>query len=289
MKIFDVLKNEKPVFVLDDIENKKTKALITVINEQMSSILDKLETFEEFAKSQLVGGYNEKIVMAKSLQRVYSSWNAVNDACAKLVKEEENAIKTFNSSKDQLINNLKVLLNDCQKFPVVSAYDAFNDDFAFAKKGHNVVILGKNNISIIETIIVELEALLYIEGNYSEVEPIELEVNYSSVEKNVEECKRVVDETFCGKPSKEEKLLNMIENMESAARDLVFFSTFKEDIKMIGCSNKDVDLFERELLKKYVPVKKQLSKLLKVDFIDICNISHNEDEFPTQEFKAFDE
>ena len=28
MEFFDVLRNEKPVFVLDDVEDKKTKALI---------------------------------------------------------------------------------------------------------------------------------------------------------------------------------------------------------------------------------------------------------------------
>ena len=77
--------------------------------------------------------------------------------------------------------------------------------------------------------------------------------------------------------------------MENSAKELVFFATYKEDLKNVGCNVKEIELYEKELLKKYVPVKKQLSKILKVDFIDVCNIIHNEDEFPTQEFKAIND
>ena len=51
VKIVDILKNGKPVFVLDDVENKKTKALISSINSQMMSVLDKLEEFKTFSNS----------------------------------------------------------------------------------------------------------------------------------------------------------------------------------------------------------------------------------------------
>ena len=289
MKIFDVLKNEKPVFVIDDIEDKKTKALITQINSQMIGIVEKLETFNDFADSQLEGDYNRKLVMAKSLQKVYSNWSTINNACAALVKEENDAIKAFEVAKSQLINNLNVLLKDCQKLPVVSAYDVFGDDFAFAKKGHSVVILGNNNIAVIETIIKELENALYVEGNYEKVEPVELKANYSNVEKNVKECKKMIDELYYGKNSKETKLLNLVDAMEEHGENLVFFATYKNDIKNIGCNQKEVDVFEKDLFKKYVPLKKQLSKTLKITFEDICDLSHDEGEFPTQEFSVIND
>jgi hypothetical protein len=289
VKIFDVLKSEKPIFILDDIEDKKTKALIPQINSQLSTILSKLDTFNEFAKSQLEGDYNNKIVMAKSLQRVYSNWSAINNVCAGMVREEANAINEFNSAKNQLISNLQILLKDVQKLPVVSAYDVFGDDFAMAKKDHNVVILGNNNIAVIETIINELNKNLYVEGNYNRIEAKELSANYSVVEKNVKECKSGIDAYFYGKTSKEEKLLAIVETMEKAAVDLVFFATYKNDLKAVGCSDKEIDLYEKELLKKYVPLKKQLSKVLKVDFADVCDIPHDETEFATKEFRTIDE
>lgn len=288
MEIFDVLKNEKPVFVLDDIEDKKTKSLVTQINGQLSSILAKLDDFNKFAASQLEGDYHKKIVMAKSLQRVYGNWLTINNACSNIVKEETAAVNSFNSARDQLIANLQVLLKDSLKFPVISAYDVFGTDFVFAKKGHSVIILGNNNTFIIETIINELNKKLYVEGNYNEIEPVELPVNYSDVEKNVADCKRAIDELYYGKTSKEDKLLAMVDSMETFAKDLVFFETYKKDILNIGCVSKEVELRQKELMKKYIPLKKQLCKLLKVELIDICDLKAYESEFATQEFKAVD-
>lgn len=286
MEIFDVLKNEKPVFVLDDIEDKKTKSLVTQINGQLSNILSKLDDFNKFAASQLEGEYHKKIVMAKSLQRVYSNWLTVNTACSNIVKEETTAVNSFNAARDQLIANLQMLLKDSLKFPVVSAYDVFGTDFVFAKKGHSVIILGNNNTFIIETIINELNKKLYVEGNYNEIDPVELPANYSDVEKNVADCKRAIDELYYGKTSKEDKLLAMVESMETFAKDLVFFETYKKDLLNIGCVSKEVELRQKELMKKYIPLKKQLCKLLKVELIDICDLKAYESEFATQEFKA---
>lgn len=289
MEIFDVLKNEKPVFVLDDIEDKKTKALITQINGQLSNILSKLEEFKSFANSQLEGDYHKKIVMVKSLQRVYGNWITMNNACANIVREEANAVNSFNAARDQIINNLNLLLKESAKFPVVSAYDVFGTDFVFAKKGHSVIILGNNNTFIIETIINELNKKMDVSGNFNDVEPIELTANYSDVEKNVADCKRAIDELYYGKTSKEDKLLSLVSTMEEVARDLVFFETYKKEILNVGCVAKEVELRQKELMKKYIPLKKQLCKLLKVELIDICDLKAYESEFATQEFKAIDE
>lgn len=288
MKIIDVLKNERPVFVIDDIEDKKTKNLIMQINKQMASILDNLEKVEQFCASQLQGEYADKLVMAKSLQKKYNNWLAIKGACLSLKNEEAKIIDEYYAFKKQLISNLKVLLSDSKKMPVVSAYDVFNNDFALARKGHNVVILGNNNTGVIEFIILEIESGFNVSGNYDAVEEVELSVNYSNVDKNVSDCKRSLD-SMSIKSGKEEKILASIEQMENSARELVFFATYKDSLKNVGCNVKEVELYEKELFKKYVPIKKQLSKLLKVDFVDICNITHNEDEFPTQEFKVFED
>ena len=77
--------------------------------------------------------------------------------------------------------------------------------------------------------------------------------------------------------------------MEEVARDLVFFETYKKEILNVGCVAKEVELRQKELMKKYIPLKKQLCKLLKVELIDICDLKAYESEFATQEFKAIDE
>ena len=51
---------------------------------------------------------------------------------------------------------------------------------------------------------------------------------------------------------------------------------------------KEVELRQKELMKKYIPLKKQLCKLLKVELIDICDLKAYESEFATQEFNAID-
>ena len=56
----------------------------------------------------------------------------MNNACANVVKEEANAVNTFNAARDQLISNLNILLKEAAKYPVVSAYDVFGTDFVFA-------------------------------------------------------------------------------------------------------------------------------------------------------------
>ena len=289
MTIEDILKNERPIFILDDIEDKKTKGLISQINDQMKGLLNKLEEFEVFAESQLVGDYNKKIVMVKSLKQVYNSWSTISNAYNNIAREESKAISDFNLAREQLINTFNVLLNDSKKLPVISSYDVFNGDFVYAKKGHSVIILGGHNTSIIETLINEIKKNFYVEGNFDSVEPIELAANYANVDKNVKECKDSVDEYYGEKPAKGEKVLSLIESMEEAGRKLVFFATFKKHMKEVGCNMKEVDVYERELFKKYVPLKKQLSKLLKVDFIDICDLSVDEGDFPTQEFKVYEE
>ena len=223
MELLKVLRNEKPIFVIDNIEDKHIKSLISNINAQMKDIVVKLDDLEAFLESQLSGEYKKKIVLAKSLQRYYDKWAAATSSCLKIAKEEKNEIDKFEGAKKSLISNLQLLLKETQKFPVVSGYDVVGDDFCYAKKNHSIIILGGHNVAIIETIIKEIEDKLQVEGNFSEISPIELEANYSNVLKNSEECRNKINLLFGNKDSKSSKLLDLVMVMENVGKEVVFF------------------------------------------------------------------
>ena len=142
--------DNKQFFLIDDVEDKKTKILLGEINTQLDSILSKFDDINSFLDSQLNGDYHTKIVKAKSLQNHYNNWNPIKVACDNLEKEEKHQIDKFISFKNHLINNLKTLLKDSQRLPVVSLFDVINSEFVFVKKGHNVIILGNNNKIVID-------------------------------------------------------------------------------------------------------------------------------------------
>lgn len=279
MSLFKILKKETSIFLINDIEDKKTKSLIQLINEQLVNILTKFEEFESFASSQLSGEYNKKILMAKSLCEHYNDWPTINNACNLLKNEEAKEISNFLNEKRNLIENLKTLLKDSQKLPVVSAFDVYDDDYFKLKAGHPVIILGGNNTIIIDKLIYDLEQNCIAVGNYDKISPIELNANYSSLESNVSECNNKIDELFYNKKGKYEKLTSLVENMQTIGEKLVFFATYKQELLNVGCSQKEVDLFEKDLLKKYITLKKHLQKALKFEFLDICDIKVNENEY----------
>lgn len=283
MELFNLLVDKHDIFLIDGVEDKKTKALITDINKDLFAILDKYEELNSFLQSQLEGDYHNKIVMAKSLKKYYSNWVTINNACIALEKEEKNQIEKFNLFRNRLVSNLKILLNDSAKLPVVCACDVVNDQYILVRKGHNMIILGNNNKIILEKIISDLESSFVIEGNYSGVEEKKLSANYSSVSKNVEACKDKIEELFSNKQSKVDKLNVIVDSMEKVAQELVLFGTYKEEMKNVGCVSKEVDLYEKELVKKYIPIKKQLRKVLKVDFIDVCDIIIDEAEIAEED------
>ncbi len=289
MNIKEVLKKEESIFVIDNIEDKKIITMINLINKQLAEVLQRYEELQAYTTSQLKGEVNKKIVMAKSLKEVYSNWASVTTANANLQKEETDYINKFNSARNQVISNLQILLKEVHKFPVVCAYDVYDGVFVKAREDHIIIVWGKNNSAIIETIIEQLNSCFKIKVHFEEIEPVELEVNYTNVDRNVNECKKGIEEFFADKPTKGDKILVMVNAMEEIARKLVLFATYKEDLLNIGCAKKDVDLKEKEMLKKYVPLKKQLTKLLRVEFVDVCNIAANENDFPTQEFKVIDD
>ena len=284
MKLLDILKNKEALFSIDEVEDKKTKVLVKDINTALINLVTEYEDFLEFAASQLNGEYHQKLVNLKSLKDHYEEWNGTKQAYIAAQREEENRINKLYANKSSLIGKLKSLESDCQKsLPVVATYHLSNGELVNSREEHETVILGHHNINIIEDIINELERDIMVEGNFDKVYPTELNANYSIVENNVNLCNKRISELFENKPGKAEKLSSIVNSMITAAENLVFFETYKTTMIDVGCPNKDVDLLQKELLKKYVPLKKQLQKALKISFEDISDIVVDENEYPNDE------
>ena len=284
MKLLEIIKSNTPIFLDDSVEDKKTKAAIKDINESLINLIKEYEEFLEFAKSQLEGDYHNKLVMLKSLQHHYPNWSGTSTAFSNAYREETQKINTLYTHKNTLITKLKELMNDCLKsLPVVTSYHIRNGELTESGVEHDTIILGRHNNNIIEDIISEIESTVVVEGNFNNVVAIELKANYSTVKENVELCNTRIDELFSNKPNKAEKISTIVNNMIDIAENLVFFETYKAKLLEVGCPSKDVDLYEKDLIKKYVPFKKQLQKTLKINLNDICNIVVNEDEYSDEE------
>jgi hypothetical protein len=280
MKLLDILRNKEELFIIDDVEDKKTKALAKEINTSLININEELESFIEFATSQLEGDYHKKLVNIKSLLSHYSEWNGIKFAFNNAQKEEENKINKLYSNKTNLVNKLKNLMADCQKnLPVIATYHLSNGELISSRSEHETIIIGKHNNNIIEDIISQLEESIVVEGNFDKVQGRELTANFTVVDDNIDLCEDKIDELFANKPAKADKLLALVKTMTTAAENLVFFETYKTTMLEVGCPNKDVDLMEKDLLKKYVPLKKQLQKALKITFNDISSIVVDETQY----------
>ena len=280
MKLVEILKNKEALFIIDDVEDKKTKALVKDINNALINLVQEYDDFLSFSASQLSGEYHDKIVNVKSLHEHYVEWNGVKVALASVKKEEETKINSLYANKATTINKLKTLMTDSQKsLPVIATYHLSNGELVTSRGEHETIILGNHNTNIIVDIIEELERDIVVEGNFDKVEARDIEANYSVVDTNVEICKQRIEELFAAKPAKGEKLYSTIDFMIAAAENLVFFETYKQTMLDVGCPNKDVDTLEKDLLKKYVPLKKQLQKALKVTLEDICNVVVDETEY----------
>jgi len=284
MELLEIIKSGKTIFVDDAIEDKKTKLLIKDINESLVKLVKEYESFLEFAKEQLEGDYHTKLVNLKSLQNHYGEWVGIKTAFTNALKEETQKINNLYTNKNSLVTKLKNLELDCQKsLPVVTTYHIRNGELIESGAEHDTIILGRHNNNVIDDIIEELENSILVEGNFGNIEFIQLKANYSVVDENIEMCNSRIDELFSNKPNKAEKISNIVNNMIEIAQNLVFFETYKSTLLEVGCPSKDVDLLEKDLVKKYVPFKKQLQKALKISLKDISSIVVDENEYSNEE------
>lgn len=278
MNIMEILKDKKEIFLIDEIETKKMKTLIENVNDCLEEILNEIDDFNQYKNEQLKGETHTKIVMAKSLLNQYPEWIAVKEAFNKVKSEEEIKEKEFYNIKNKLIDSFKNLLNETKKSPLVCKYDLFGNDYQLCDQGHEIIILGDRNAFVIENMINILEDTLNAKGLFDEIGSVQLQANYVSVNQNADLC---LDKINNGeiKASKIDKLKVALDDMIDIGKQVVIFSTYKQCLSDIGVKGKEIQLMEKQFIKKYVPLKKYLQKEFDVKFADICDVVVNEETF----------
>lgn len=286
--VLTILRNNEEIFIEDEIEDKKVRSLVASVNENLANAVVELDAFENFANSQLSGAYNHKLVMAKSLRHSYDTWGAVATAYENLQREETKEVNDFYAFKTKLINSLNELLKVSAKSPIVSAYDVYKNKLKKCEEGHNIIILGSHNTDVITTIVEDLEKKLNVAGHFTELDPKDLTANYSIVDKNVQVCTEKLNELYGNKAGKLQKFLDAVNKMEEVGQKVVFFLTYRAELENIGCAKKELDNYEKNLVKNYMPLKKLLQKTCKYDFEEICDIVVDENDFVTADEENLD-
>lgn len=281
MDIFTLLNKHEQVLIDDSCEDRKTRKSINTINHYIADIVDMANEFKGFTESQLEGSYHHKLVMAKSLLYRYNNWTPMVKAYEKIEKEEKTKVDKFYVLKEKLLTEMRALLKDSLKNPVVCQYDVFNDDFRRRPENHNMIILGDNNNEILKSMIRLLDIGLQIKGRFEEVETKDLLVNYANVMTNVNRCNEKLEEMYSNDPAKYNKLKDSIAKMEEIGKVVVLFTTYRDDLAMVGVGVKDLDAYEKAMTKEYIPFKKQLKKAFHIEFEEICDLVVNEDLFKT--------
>lgn len=279
--VLTILRNNEEIFIEDEIEDKKVRSQVASVNDNLANAVVELDAFANFADSQLTGAYNHKLVMAKSLRHAYDTWGAVATAYENLQREETTQVNNFYAFKTKLINSLNELLKTAAKSPIVSAYDVFKNKLKKCDEGHNIIILGSHNTDVITTVIEDLEKKLTVSGHFTELDPKDLTANYAMVDKNVQTCTQILNDMYGNKPGKLQKFLDAVNKMEEVGQKTVFFLTYRAELENIGCAKKELDLYEKNLVKNYMPLKKLLQKTCKYDFEEICDIVVDENDFVT--------
>ena len=279
--VLTIYRNNEEIFIEDEIQDKKVRSQVIALNDTIANAIVELDAFANYADSQLTGEYNHKLVMAKSLRHAYDTWGAVAAAYENLQREETTQVNNFYAFKTKLINSLNELLKTSAKCPIVSAYDVFKNKLKKCEEGHNIIILGSHNTEVITLVIEDVEKKLNVAGHFAELNPKDLTANYSVVDKNVQVCTEKLNEMYGNKPGKLQKFLDAVSKMEEIGQKVVFYLTYKADLENIGCSKKELDLYEKNLVKNYMPLKKLLQKTCKYDFEEICDIVVDENDFVT--------
>lgn len=279
MNILEILNSGESVFIEDSVESAKIKKLIATIKKNMEDMVSTANFFAEYSQSQLNGDVNKKIVMAKSLRNYYPNWNALKLAYDNVAKEEQINIEKYNATKLILLNSLQDLLKESAKEPIVSQYDLFDGDFVKCQSGHEIIILGSHNSTVIETMIKNLNEALFVTGHFNEIEAQEITANYSNVQRNVSICRERAIEIYSNKPNKQAKIETLISTMEEVGKKVVFFETCKEGFILVGCAPKAISDYEKSFEKQYLPLKKTLQKELRFEFVDICDLVADEDSY----------
>ena len=282
MKALELLKSGDKLLLPDSIESKKMQALASTLNELMTEMIRQINSFADFASSQLNGEYNDKIIVAKSLAKFFEGNKLlkVDMAVTALENEEKAKLNEYYSVKTKLLDTIRTILNNSSKDAVVSNYDLFEGEFVKCELGHEIIILNGRNTAVLETLISELDKDLIVNGNFSSVNAQEVDYNLDTLNRNIGLCERKNNEIYGSKTGRLNKITAIISKLREVGEKVVAFYSYKESLELIGCNPKGIKDYENELSKNYIPLKKTLQKELRIELEDICDIKVNEDSYP---------
>lgn len=281
MKALELIKNQELFFIEDAIESKRIKVLASQFNSLLKEMNNQINTFETFNESQKSGDQCNLIIAAKSLATLYkdNKYLRVENALTNLANAEKVVMNNYYSTKTNLLNTLRQIIRESMKGAVVSSFDLFEDEFMKCEAGHEIIILGKRNQNVLESLYKTLDQLLIITGAFNSVEEQEIDINFEILARNIELCNRKNNEIFSGKAGKFGKMETVIAKLEEVGKKVVTFYTCKDPLLEIGCNPKGVKDYENELSKNYIPLKKTIQKEFNIELEDICNVIVNENTF----------
>lgn len=292
MKALELLKSGESLLLVDAIESKKMQNTAETLNGLLRNMNDQINSFASFSASQLDGEYNDKIVVAKSLARFFEGNKAlkVENSVLSFEAEEKAHINDYYQTKTKLLDTIHTLIKDSGKEAIVSNYDIYEGEFVRCEAGHEIIILNGRNIGVLETLFEELDRDLIVNGNFSQIEPQEVDYSLAVLNRNIELCERKNNEIWGTKAGKLNKIASIIEKLKEIGERVVAFYSYKTSLELIGCNPKGIKDYENELSRTYVPLKKTLQKELKIELEDICEVSINEEEYdsiPVEEETQF--
>ena len=283
MKALELLKSQEPLLLDTATQGKKTKALASTLNQLMNEMCNQITSYQTFYESQLNGDLSNKVIIAKSLAEYFAGNKLlkVELAVENMRNQEKSKMADYYAIKNKLLDVIKSLLKEVAKEAVVSNYDIFEGNFVKCEPGHEIIILGDRNLDVLETLLKELDEQLTIEGCFDSIASQPVDFNLSTLNRNVDLCNRKANELYGAKAGKLNKVAVFVTKFEEIGKQVVAFYSYKDALLEIGCTEKAVRDYEHELSKAYVPLKKTLSKELKIELEDICDVSINEVEYPT--------
>ncbi len=283
MRALELLKSQEPLLLEDGTQGKKTKVLASTLNQLMTEMNNQITSFEAFKNSELNGDMANKIIIAKSLAEYFAGNKLlkVELAVEGLRNQEKAKISEYYAVKTKLLDTIRLLMKETAKEAVVSNYDIFEGNFVKCESGHEIIILGERNMNVLDTLLRELDEQLTVEGNFDNINSQPVDFNLSTLNRNIELCQRKANEIYGAKAGKLTKVEAFISKFEEVGKQVVAFYSYKDALLEIGCAEKGVNAYEHELSKAYIPLKKTLSKELKTELEDICNIQINEAEYPS--------
>lgn len=280
MKALELLKNQINILP-EEMQSKRIKPLAKTFGTLISQMDSEVRSFAEFKEDQTNGELSNKIIIAKSLAEFFKNNKILRvDLVAESYRtQEKSKMAQFYAVKTKLLDTLRLILKESQKEAVVSSFDIYEGSFQQCENGHEIIILNGRNSNVLDHLIKEFDEYIVVSGGYDSLDAQEVDYNTEVLDRNIELCKRKNEEINGAKSGKQNKFEAVINKLEEVGKQVVAFYTYKDTLLEIGCNSKNVKIYENELSKAYVPLKKLLQKEFKIELEDICEVVVNEEEY----------